>query len=260
VGEPWALVADPGVDDAVAMAVLAGLGAVPDLVVAVPGNVGVDFTGRNAAGLAALLGWEIPVRAWDGPVRRREGSTHGDDGFGGLADHLPATDVPPPLDCLPADLLVTGPLSVVTGPVDRLVWMGGAVDRAGNVDGVAEFNAWCDPEAVERVLAEHAEVTRIVPLDVTTRVPLSADELDGPGGTAALLADAQRTADRRLVHDAVAAVAWVRPELFDWQPRSLRCAPTGALVVGRRPPTLVALDLDVEAVRATIRSAVAACP
>ena len=34
---------------------------------------------------------------------------------------------------------------------------------------------------------------------------------------------------RELAHDAVAAVAWLRPELFDWEERRLRCEPTGQL-------------------------------
>jgi pyrimidine-specific ribonucleoside hydrolase len=247
----WGLVVDPGVDDAVAMAVLAGLGAVPDLVIAVPGNVGLEHTARNAAGLAALLGWDVPVRTFAADVRRRKGSVHGEDGLGGQGDRLPVVQPPPPVEGLPAELLVTGPLSAVAVAdvdVERLVWMGGAVDRT-------EFNAWCDPAAADRVLRDHAPVTSIVPLDVTTQVPMTADEVPHP-----LLADAMRALGRTFVHDAVAAVAWVRPELFDWDERSLRCDGEGALVSAEgRPPVRIALGVDVDAVRSAIRDAVAAC-
>jgi inosine-uridine nucleoside N-ribohydrolase len=253
---PWTLVADPGVDDAVAMAVLTGLGAVPDLVVAVPGNVDLGHAARNAAGLAALLGWTVPVQTFRAAVRQRGPSGHGTDGLGGQAHRLPRAEPDGPVDVLTRQLLVTGPLSAVGDDVDRLVWMGGAVDRPGNVDGIAEFNAWCDPAAVDRVLRRHAERTAIVPLDVTTQVPMPADELRHP-----LLADAMRAGERQFVHDAVAAVAWLRPELFDWAARSLRCDDRGALVaVDDRPAAQVALGVDVEAVRETIRAAVAACP
>ena len=238
------------------MAVLAGLGAVPDLVVAVPGNIGLEHTGRNAAGLAAWLGWEVPVRTFAAAVRQRGASGHGDDGLGEQAHRLPAADPDGAVDRLPSQLLVTGPLSALIGvsDIDRLVWMGGAVDRPGNVEGIAEFNAWCDPKAVDLVLDRHAERTWIVPLDVTTQVPMTADDLPHP-----LLADAMRAGERQYVHDAVAAVAWLRPELFDWASRPLRADDEGALVPAPgRHPVGVALGVDVDGVRSTIRDAVAA--
>ena len=58
VGELWALVADPGIDAAVAMAVLAGMGAAPDLVVAVPVHtpeIGA-FAGQRGRELARRCG------------------------------------------------------------------------------------------------------------------------------------------------------------------------------------------------------------
>lgn len=242
----WALVADPGVDDAVALAVLAGSGAVPDLVVSEPGNVSGAEAARNAAGLVALFGLTSRVVAHDvdGPAGRRE-PRHGDDGLGGLADRLPPAPTPERFDPaeLPADMLVTGSLSAVAGAaVDRVVWMGGAID------GDAEFNARCAPAAADEVL-RRAGSFHMVPLDLTSRIPV---EVPHP-----LLADAMRATGRTLVHDAVAAVAWLRPELFDWQPRSLRCRPDGVLVAADRPPVEVAVDADVPAVRSTIREAVA---
>jgi inosine-uridine nucleoside N-ribohydrolase len=55
------------------------------------------------------------------------------------------------------------------------------------------------------------------------------------------------------VHDAVAAVAWIHPELFTWEPMALRCEPSGALVPAEdRPPVEVAVEVDVDAVRALI--------
>lgn len=51
--------------------------------------------------------------------------------------------------------------------------MGGALEVPGNVPQApsAEWNAWVDPEAAERVLAGGWQV-RIVPLDATSRVPI----------------------------------------------------------------------------------------
>lgn len=83
----------------------------------------------------------------------------------------------------PVHLLALGPLTNIaralaleprTGhAVKELIWMGGAVDVPGNVPAAptAEWNAWIDPEAAERVLARSWEV-RIVPLDATSRVPI----------------------------------------------------------------------------------------
>ncbi len=88
----------------------------------------------------------------------------------------------------PARVLALGPLTnlaaaVATEPrtgrgLEELIWMGGALDAAGNVPEApaAEWNAWVDPEAAERVLAGTWRV-RIVPLDATNRAPVRAAEL-----------------------------------------------------------------------------------
>ena len=255
----WALVCDPGIDDAVALAVLVGLGVPPDLVVAVPGNAGLEATARNAAGLVCLLGLDVPVRSFAAAQRPvpegTRGSAHGDDGIGGMADHLPTGAEVRPLavDELPAELLVTGALTcaAAASSIERLVWMGGAIE-GGNVTPIAEFNAWSDPDAADRVLAT-VPGAQLVPLDVTRQVPLGPDDLsalDRGGVTAQLLARALRARPKLFVHDAVSAVAWVRPDLFDWRPMGLRCEQSGALVPdAARAPVEVAVGLDVEAVR-----------
>ena len=81
----------------------------------------------------------------------------------------------------PVRVLALGPLTNLgraialeprTGPgLQELIWMGGALDVPGNVAEApaAEWNAFVDPEAVERVLASGWRV-RIVPLDATNRV------------------------------------------------------------------------------------------
>lgn len=83
----------------------------------------------------------------------------------------------------PVRLLALGPLTNLakakalewrTGRALReVIWMGGAVQAAGNVPAApsAEWNAWVDPEAVELVLGAGWTV-HIVPLDATSRVPI----------------------------------------------------------------------------------------
>ncbi|QAY67660.1 nucleoside hydrolase [Paenibacillus protaetiae] len=84
-------------------------------------------------------------------------------------------------------LLFTGPLTdlaraldeapEIEAKIERLYWMGGTFLEAGNVqepehDGTAEWNAFWDPEAVERVFASGLNVT-MVALESTNKVPLT---------------------------------------------------------------------------------------
>lgn len=91
----------------------------------------------------------------------------------------------------PITLLITGPVSNLTAVLDaepaladrieEVVWMGGALHVTGNVrthehDGSAEWNAFWDPPAVERLWRTNVPIT-LVPLDATNLVPVSYDFL-----------------------------------------------------------------------------------
>jgi pyrimidine-specific ribonucleoside hydrolase len=162
-------------------------------------------------------------------------------------------------------VLVTGSLAATTTTVrsyERILWMGGSLGE-GNITPEAEFNAWCAPDAADEVLRSSAAVTTVVPLDVTRRVVVDPDDLSG-GATASLLADALRGRSAAPVHDAVAAVAWLRPDLFTWDELSLRCQTAddrrGALLTEGPGPTRVAVDLDARTVRGLIVEAVGRGP
>jgi inosine-uridine nucleoside N-ribohydrolase len=122
-----------------------------------------------------------------------------------LSDELPGVELPMPKriaestpahDFLASRLAKPGAVTVLAlGPltnlaeafrinpaaartVDRLVIMGGAIKVPGNLaDGgnttnvTAEWNFFIDPEAARRVFASGASI-RLIPLDVTQRVPL----------------------------------------------------------------------------------------
>ena len=195
----WVLTCDPGVDDAVALAVAAGRDDCRmEAVVAGAGNVPAGTAWRNAAGIAALVGLALPVGigsacATDGATIHRPGGRHGDDGLAGLSGRLPAVDGPPP-DGLPSvqgNVLATGPLTdcalaLRAGQrIERVVWMGGSAEvgpsrsDAGGSDGgsdVAEFNAAADPGAVDVVLGGPAHVD-VVPIEITRQVTLRSDDL-----------------------------------------------------------------------------------
>ncbi|MUG99634.1 nucleoside hydrolase [Scytonema sp. UIC 10036] len=92
----------------------------------------------------------------------------------------------------PVTLMVTGPLTNVAHALDtapeveakiqRIVWMGGALNVSGNVeknwepgqDGSAEWNAYWDPISVARVWRSQIEII-MCPLDLTNNVPVTSD-------------------------------------------------------------------------------------
>ncbi len=92
----------------------------------------------------------------------------------------------------PITLMVTGPLTNVANALDtapeveskiqRIVWMGGALNVSGNVeknwepgqDGSAEWNAYWDPLSVARVWRSQIEII-MCPLDLTNNVPVTSD-------------------------------------------------------------------------------------
>lgn len=92
----------------------------------------------------------------------------------------------------PITLMMTGPLTTLAVALDidpsiemkieRVVWMGGALEVAGNVavdlepgqDGTAEWNAYWDPVAVGRVWETSIPIV-MCPLDITNMVPVTPE-------------------------------------------------------------------------------------
>jgi purine nucleosidase len=92
----------------------------------------------------------------------------------------------------PVTLMVTGPLTTVAAALDtapeieakikQIVWMGGALNVSGNVeksleagqDGSAEWNAYWDPLAAERVWQTQIGIL-MCPLDLTNHVPVTSE-------------------------------------------------------------------------------------
>jgi purine nucleosidase len=156
--------------------------------------------------------------------------------------------------------------------VGHLIIMGGTVTGPGNVTPAAEFNIYCNPEAARTVFRSPVTKT-LVPLDVTSRVVLTYDLLRQlPGersktGTflGRILPSAFRSYRRHLglegipVHDAVAMVAAIRPELFQTEEmvgdvETAGNVTLGATVFDRRrvrsgqPNMEVVVDMDRDAV------------
>lgn len=189
---------DPGVDDA--LAILLAFSS-PELEVVglttVAGNVGLEQGNRNALKLLEFLGAEgVPVSPGARKPLTREcrdaSSVHGETGLGGARLPEPRTE----LDDRSAvqfileksgelgedlTLVPVGPLTniaevlmerpSVAEEIGGLVIMGGAFNLTpyglGNVNAVAEFNIWHDPEAAKIVFDSGIPITA-VGLDVTT--------------------------------------------------------------------------------------------
>ena len=266
---------DPGTDDAIAIwLALASPELDVQLLTVVGGNVGLATTLRNARAIVGLSGRDVSVvagsdRALLGPFASAA-EVHGDDGLGGVS--LP--EGPPAADGLACDaireklrgadpgsvtLVGIGPatnlaLALASEPalvsrVEEIVLMSGAVGE-GNITASAEFNAYCDPEALAVVLACGAPVT-LAPLDLTNQalceprhVAALRDAGDGAclRATAAIwegVAPSHRSGGRGHEQHDACAVAWlVQPDMFAWRMAhaTVECAPgacRGRTVVDR---------------------------
>lgn len=283
--KPVHVIVDGGLDDALALAVLAGLNVPVSQVIATEGSVNLATTALATQRLMVTLGSAVPVRlgsdrAMIAAYPAGRDPFHGADAFGGQVALLaPATAPDQHAGDLDGTVFCGGALTCVARaiqgghPVTEIVWMGGAVAVGGNMTAAAEFNAWMDPDAADLVLASGVGM-KMIPLDMTERFEWSAGEIQalrGTGRVGNLLADAVRYVQDRdgsfVPHDAVAAIALTSPELFSWIPRQVRCETkgeftTGATVVDRRPSgnpgrVLVAEDVDIPEVSTRILGAVA---
>jgi inosine-uridine nucleoside N-ribohydrolase len=211
---------DPGIDDAVALALAARLPEIELIgITTCHGNTDVARATRNAREVARRAGLEAPVTAGAArPLSRaahpaRE--THGEEGLGywvpdhaahaepdlavhaiaaaASAHHRPTLICLGPLTNLARVLALFGHVAPALGPV---FIMGGTIGVRGTQTRWSEFNWWGDPEAVEVVLNAGLDI-RLVPLDVTRRIAV-------PGDAVRALREAGRTdEDARFWGDAL---------------------------------------------------------
>jgi inosine-uridine nucleoside N-ribohydrolase len=268
--DPLAVVidTDPGIDDVVTLA-LAARSPELDLraVTTTYGNATLANTTRNARRVLALAGRpRIPVLPGaDRPLVRplvTAPERHGETGVG-YADVAadwrevgPAQPGSPTvlLDVLagvpsfrpPVTLVTLGPLTnlahalradmaLVRGRVARHLAMAGSLHERGGPDRWADFNAWCDPEALSLVLAAQIP-TALVGLDVTRRMTLSGAEVERLGRSAdplvRWLTDALRFSlefhrrrsrlDGCALNDVLTIGELLRPGLLDFAPLRLK--------------------------------------
>ncbi len=293
---------DPGVDDAMAlcMALFAPQLEVV-AVTAVGGNVAPSVATRNVQAILAELDpprWprvgaaSLPDHGL--PVDGRH--LLGADALGEANLKVAELRAPHPAEKIICDevraaphavtIVALGPLTNIARAfqrdaelpalIHRVVMMGGTVHSPGNITPAAEFNIYCDPPAARVVFRAHCTKT-LIPLDVTNRLTLNYDVLNQlPPETTKVgsllrkvLPPAFRAYRHQLglegihVHDSVALIAAIYPELFTFREMAGDVETMGELTMGatvfdrRRAPAWrhnmeVAVEMDAAKVSARI--------
>ncbi|MCK2212638.1 nucleoside hydrolase [Actinomadura sp. ATCC 31491] len=258
---------DPGIDDALALALAAGSRDALDLVgvTTVGGNVDLPLTTANALALREFLELgDLPVTPGSaGALLRhtvRAGHIHGESGLGAVV--LPAAvrkaaeghAVDFIIDTLRAapgeiTLVAIGPLTNLALAVRKeprvvewardLVIMGGSYTR-GNHNPAAEFNMLADPEAAAIVFEAGWTVT-MLGLDVTLTAVVNTAVLERmrPLGRLAELLVAGSQSYKAVtddsgpaIHDACAVAYTLDPSLFTCVPAVVNVETAGLYTRG----------------------------
>ncbi|PZG08113.1 nucleoside hydrolase [Nonomuraea aridisoli] len=256
---------DPGIDDALALALAAGSSL--DLVglTTVGGNVDLSLTTANALALREFLELgDVPVTPGSaGALMRhtvRAGHVHGATGLGDVTLPAPRRGPAPghavdfiveTLRARPGEitLVAVGPLTNLALAVRReprvvewardLVIMGGSYTR-GNHNPAAEFNMLADPEAAAIVFDAGWTVT-MLGLDVTLTAVVTRqvlERMEPLGRLAGLLVPAAHsygvvTAESGpAIHDACAVAYVLDPSLFTCVPAVVNVETAGQFTRG----------------------------
>ena len=288
---------DPGIDDAMALCMALFDRRLDVLAVtATAGNVSAEQSSLNLQAIVEQL--DPPRWPRIGAAREPDHGhpidgrhIHGADGLGNADLNVAELHHRHEADKVICDVIRDAPDSVTIialGPltnvaralardpeiasmIGRIHIMGGAI-AGGNVTPAAEFNMFCDPAAASAVF--HSPTTKtLIPLDISRQVVMTYDQMDELPGedtkVGALLHCIVPFFFRshRLnlgcegiqVHDLVALVAVLHPELFVMQEmagdvETGGMLTTGATVFDRRERQQwqtnmeVAVDIDVPAV------------
>ncbi|MBN2022161.1 MAG: nucleoside hydrolase [Pirellulales bacterium] len=262
---------DPGFDDAIALCIALFEPTLDVIAVtSVGGNCPPDQATRNVQAIVEQLDpprWPRIGAASppDCPLPADGRYQFGEDGLGGANLDVAELRARHPSEKVIADavraepnsvtIIALGPLTNIarvfqrdpelTSLVGELVMMGGTIDGPGNITPAAEFNIYCDPEAARTVFLSPSTKT-LIPLDVTNQVILSFDLFNRlPDASTnvgkllhAILPPAFRAYRQRFglegihVHDSVALMAAIHPELFTMREMAVDVETVGELTRG----------------------------
>lgn len=251
---------DPGIDDAVALA-LAIRSEELDvrLITTVAGNVDVEKTTTNALKLVEFLGADIPVAKGCGlPLLKKLENAkdiHGESGMDGYDFPAPTRSVtgvhaveamreailnsPEKITLVPIAALTNVAILFTMYPevkekIEEIVMMGGSLS-GGNTNTSAEFNIYVDPHAAAIVFQAGVKI-RMAGLDVTRTAVLHHEnslrikETGKVGEMFYSLFQHYRGGSLKnglRVHDACAIACLLEPDLFETQDRYVEVATEG---------------------------------
>jgi inosine-uridine nucleoside N-ribohydrolase len=241
---------DPGLDDAVALALIMASSELDLMAVStVAANAPIDVVTQNAERVMHRLGCRCPLyQGADRPITI--GARHSTDLWGGDGRLPLAASVELPWRiqrevfqklASAADVVCAiGSLTNIAGLIasghypKKLVIMGGALGR-GNATPYAELNIWADPQAADVVFASGIEIT-LVPLDITRSLIVPKDmsaKLNTAPTLAAqfvgeLLPYAGSNAQPAAIHDAAVIACLLWPALFTPESGRISVVTTGA--------------------------------
>lgn len=244
---------DPGIDDAVALAMAL---FDPRLdVVAVTAAGGSVLPEQASGNLQAVVTYLDPPRLpriglapADIHLSEKPFNLHGSDGLGGIdlpraqlhGGHVSEKVMWETIRANPREITIIalGPLTnlsrllhrdpSIVEIIDRVIIAGGTVHGSGNMTATADLNFYCDPLAARHVLREPFAKT-LVPLETAEQVVLDfdfleqlPDECSRAGMLLRRMLPHAFRAHRQLLgsegiclHDVVALVAATNPELFE---------------------------------------------
>lgn len=286
---------DPGHDDAIAI-LLAGQKKYFNLlgITTECGNQSIEKTTQNALNLARFFLISAPVAAGNGQPIVREpmicSEIHGESGLDGYT--FPTNDRRAmgqnAIELIKfltiknehVTIIATGPITnvalalkvhpIIKKHIDEIIFMGGSVDN-GNVSPAAEFNALCDPEALDIVLKSGIPV-KMVGLNVTRKVLCTKEVIDRMakiGGYVSDLfvklmtvfnANQAKIFNNHIggpLHDPVTVASLIDDNLVKWQSMNVEVDLSHSSSYGRtncdifdylhKPHNcLVAMDIDVD--------------
>ena len=253
---------DPGIDDALAIALATALPEVELLgLTAVFGNTFVQQSSRNARFLLNFLGHPCPVSEgaempYGAQTYVPSANVHGPEGFGAMAvvqdiganvEESAAAFLVRNARENPGELVVCaiGPLTNIADAlkldplfarnIKSLVLMGGALDCPGNITPHAEANIFHDPAAADVVFSTDMPMV-MIGLNATMKTLLTPDDFEKMGKNSPQIGGFIRDIsdfylgfyrsvgifDGCPMHDSTAILACIAPERFEMKRTGLR--------------------------------------